>query len=423
MIETRPQKGQERALLIGLEKNGVSKWDLRDSLDELRELASSAGAKVVDTITQKLQKPTAPYYIGRGKAESIKDSCRDQQVTSVIFNDELSPAQGRNLENLFARKVLDRTQLILDIFAQRARSREGRLQIELAQLQYLLPRLTRMWHHLSRQTGGIGTRGPGETQLEVDRRRVQERIARLERELEAVRKTRAIQREGRKRHQWPVAAVVGYTNAGKSTLLNLLTGADVVAEDKLFATLDPTTRSLVLPNKQRVLLTDTVGFLRKLPHTLIESFKATLEEVSEADLLIHIVDASHPRVDDQMQAVDAVIKELNAFGKQTLIVFNKIDNLPNRELADSYVNRFPGSVAISARTGEGVNKLVLALEEALSSWRLRSHFRIPANESALIAEIHRVGHVLELRYHENNAIIVAHVPPDLAQKLERYAQG
>jgi GTP-binding protein HflX len=445
MIKTRPQKTQERALLIGLEKEGVSKWDLQDSLDELRELANSAGAEVIDTVTQKLQKPTAPYYIGRGKAELIKDSCQDRQVTSVIFDDELSPAQGRNLENLFARKVLDRTQLILDIFAQRARSREGRLQIELAQLQYLLPRLTRMWHHLSRQTGGIGTRGPGETQLEVDRRRVQERIARLERELEAVRKTRAVQRQGRKRHQWPVAAVVGYTNAGKSTLLNLLTGADLVAENKLFATLDPTTRSFVLPNKQRVLLTDTVGFLRKLPHTLIESFKATLEEVTEADLLIHIVDLSHPRVDEQMEAVDAVIKELDASGKQTLIVFNKIDNLENgaggsratstgkpervdelgsesinREIAETYVKRFPGSVAISARTGEGVNRLVGALENALSSWRLRSRFRIPSDQSALIAEIHRVGHVLELRYEGDDALIVAHVPPELAQKLARY---
>ena len=423
MIETRPRKTQERALLIGLEKKGVSKWDLRDSLDELRELANSAGAEVVDTVTQKLPKPTAPYYIGRGKAESIKESCQDQRVTSVIFDDELSPAQGRNLENLFARKVLDRTQLILDIFAQRARSREGRLQIELAQLQYLLPRLTRMWHHLSRQTGGIGTRGPGETQLEVDRRRVQERIARLERELEAVRKTRAIQREGRKRRQWPVAAVVGYTNAGKSTLLNLLTGADVVTEDKLFATLDPTTRSFVLPNKQRVLLTDTVGFLRKLPHTLIESFKATLEEVREADLLLHVADLSHPRLDEQMAAVDAVTKELDAYGKQTLIVFNKIDNLPNRELAESYLKRFSGSVAISARTGEGVHDLVQALEHTLSSWRLRSRFRISATESALIAEIHRVGHVLELRYDDNDAVILAHVPPDLAQKLERYAEG
>jgi GTP-binding protein HflX len=422
MIETRPKKTHERALLIGLEKQGVSKWDLRDSLEELAELANSAGAEVVDTVTQKLQKPTAPYYIGKGKAEEIKDSFHEREVTSVIFDDELSPAQGRNLENLLARKVLDRTQLILDIFAQRARSREGRLQIELAQLQYLLPRLTRMWHHLSRQTGGIGTRGPGETQLEVDRRRVQERIARLERELEAVRKTRAVQRKGRKRHQWPVAAVVGYTNAGKSTLLNLLTGADVVAENRLFATLDPTTRSFVLPNKQRVLLTDTVGFLRKLPHTLIESFKATLEEVSEADLLIHIVDLSHPRVDDQMEAVEGVIKELDAFGKQTLIVFNKIDNMANRELAETYTKRFPGSVAISARTGEGVNSLVQALQEALSAWRLRSRFRIPASASALIAEIHRVGHVLERRYEGEGALIVAHVPPELAQKLERYAE-
>ncbi|PYL55331.1 MAG: GTPase HflX [Verrucomicrobia bacterium] len=422
MIETRPKKTHERALLIGLEKQGVSKWDLKDSLDELAELANSAGAEVVDTITQKLQKPTAPYYIGKGKAEEIKHSFQDREVTSVIFDDELSPAQGRNLETLLARKVLDRTQLILDIFAQRARSREGRLQIELAQLQYLLPRLTRMWDHLSRQTGGIGTRGPGETQLEVDRRRVQERIARLERELEAVRKTRAVQRQGRKRHQWPVAAVVGYTNAGKSTLLNLLTGADVVAENRLFATLDPTTRSFVLPNKQRVLLTDTVGFLRKLPHTLIESFKATLEEVSEADLLIHIVDLSHPRVDDQIEAVEDVIKELNAFGKQTVIVFNKIDNLANRELAETYTKRFPGSVAISARTGEGVNTLVQALQGALSAWRLRSRFRIPASESALIAEIHRVGHVLELHYEGEGALIVAHVPPELAQKLDRYAE-
>src|SRR6186997_2977999 len=416
MIETSPKGKQERALLIGLEKEGVSKWDLRDSLEELRELASSAGAKVVDTVTQKLPKPTAPYYIGRGKAESIKESCQDQQVTSVIFDNELSPAQGRNLEHLFKRKVLDRTQLILDIFAQRARSREGRLQIELAQLQYLLPRLTRMWTHLSRQTGGIGTRGPGETQLEVDRRRVQERIARLERELEGVRKVRSVQRQGRKRHQWPVAAVVGYTNAGKSTLLNLLTGADVVAEDKLFATLDPTTRSFVLPNKQRVLLTDTVGFLRKLPHTLIESFKATLEEVREADLLIHVVDLSHPRLDEHMEAVDIVIKEIGAYGKQSLIIFNKIDLVENPDLASIYCRRFPGSVAISAKTGRGIDEFVEALQAALGSWRLRSHFRIPLSESNLIAELHRVGHVLEVKYEGENAVITAHVPPHLEQK-------
>jgi GTPase len=420
MIETTPKKKQERALLIGLEQDGVSKWDLRDSMEELRELASSAGAEVVDTVTQKLQKPTAPYYIGRGKAEMIKESFKDQQVTSVIFNDELSPAQGRNLENLLARKVLDRTQLILDIFAQRARSREGRLQIELAQLQYLLPRLTRMWHHLSRQTGGIGTRGPGETQLEVDRRRVQERIARLERELEGVRKVRNVQRQGRKRHRWPVAAVVGYTNAGKSTLLNLLTGADLVVEDKLFATLDPTTRSFTLPNKQRVLLTDTVGFLRKLPHTLIESFKATLEEVSEADLLIHIIDLSHPRVDENIEAVNIVTKELSAYGKQTVLVFNKIDAVENAEHIQVYLKKFPGSVAISARTGQGVSELVSALQDELASWRLRSRFRIPLTESGLIAEVHRIGHVLELRYEGDAAIIVAHIPPQLEQRLGPY---
>jgi len=422
MIETTPRKQRERALLIGLEQDGVSKWDLRDSMEELRELASSAGAEVVDTVTQKLPKPTAPFYIGKGKAEALKDSVQNQQVTSVIFNDELSPAQGRNLENLLSRKVLDRTQLILDIFAQRARSREGRLQIELAQLQYLLPRLTRMWSHLSRQSGGIGTRGPGETQLEVDRRRVQERIARLERELEAVRKHRSVQRQGRKRHQWPVAAVVGYTNAGKSTLLNLMTGADVLAVDKLFATLDPTTRSFTLPNNQRVLLTDTVGFLRKLPHTLIESFKATLEEVSEADLLIHVVDLSQPRVDEHMHAVDNVVTELGAFGKQTLIVFNKIDILENRDLAEIYRRRFAGSVAISARTGQGIDQFVEALQSALGAWRLRSRFRVPLSESNLIAEVHRVGHVLDLQYDGDHAVITAHVPPHLEQRLSNFAK-
>jgi GTP-binding protein HflX len=277
-----------------------------------------------------------------------------------------------------------------------------------------------MWHHLSRQTGGIGTRGPGETQLEVVRRRVQERIARLERELQSVRKTRAVQRQGRKRHQWPVAAVVGYTNAGKSTLLNLLTGADVIAADRLFATLDPTTRSFTLPNRQRVLLTDTVGFLRKLPHTLVESFKATLEEVQEADLLIHVADLSHPRVDEQMEAVESVIKELDACGKQTVIIFNKVDRLPDRDIANAYTQRFPGSVAISARTGEGITSLVHALQDALVSWRLRSRFRISTSESALLAEIHRVGHVLELTYEGDDAVVVAHVPPQLAQKLDCY---
>ncbi len=423
MIEVQKKKKQERAVLVGLEQDGISKWDLRDSLEELRELVNSAGAEVVNTVTQKLEKPTAPYYIGKGKAELIKDSFQTQQVTSVIFDNELSPAQGRNLEHLFNRKVLDRTQLILDIFAQRARSREGRLQIELAQLQYLLPRLTRMWTHLSRQSGGIGTRGPGETQLEVDRRRVQERIARLERELEGVRKVRSLQREGRRRHQWPVAAVVGYTNAGKSTLLNLLTGADVLAVDRLFATLDPTTRSFTLPNKQRMLLTDTVGFLRNLPHMLIESFKATLEEVSEADLLIHVVDLSHPRVDEHIEAVNTVLEELHASDKQTLLVFNKVDAVQSDDHLEAYRQRFPRSVAISARTGEGVSALVQALQDEISSWRLQLRFRIPLGEAGLLAEVHRVGRVIEVQYEAQHAMVTAHVPAQLEQKLAPFAEA
>ena len=407
----------EKAILIGLERDGVSRWDVEDSLDELRQLAATAGAHVVDTVVQKLDKPTAPYYIGKGKAEEVARQCGEKHVTSLIFDDELSPAQGRNLEELTSRKVLDRTQLILDIFAKRARTREGRLQIELAQLQYLLPRLTRMWTHLSRQTGGIGTRGPGETQLEVDRRRVQERISRLERDLKDVRKNRTVQREGRLRRNWPVAALVGYTNAGKSSLLNRLTGAGVLAEDKLFATLDPTTRQLVLPNRQKLLLTDTVGFIRKLPHTVIESFKATLEEVQLADLLIHVVDLSHSQYREQMAAVEETVAELGGQGKQTVIVFNKIDNIPDPEIVRSQLHHYPGSVAISARTGEGMDTFFQELEVRLGAWRMRAQYRLPASESALLAEIHRVGHVLDVTYESEIAIVTAHVPPELKSRL------
>ncbi|MFZ4598305.1 MAG: GTPase HflX [Terrimicrobiaceae bacterium] len=409
--------GSEKTILVGLEHDGVSRWDVEDSLDELRQLAFTAGANVVDTVVQRLDKPTAPYYIGKGKAEEVALHCAEKEVTSLIFDDELSPAQGRNLEQLTSRKVIDRTQLILDIFAQRARTREGRLQIELAQLQYLLPRLTRMWTHLSRQSGGIGTRGPGETQLEVDRRRVQERIARLERDLKEVRKNRGVQREGRLRRNWPVASLVGYTNAGKSSLLNRLTGAGVLAVDKLFATLDPTTRQVQLPNKQKILLTDTVGFIRKLPHTVIESFKATLEEVQLADLLIHIIDLSHPQWHEQMAAVDSALVELDASGKQTILVFNKIDMVPDREIVANQLIRYPGSVGVSVRTGEGMETLIQELEARLAAWRLRGEFRVPIGESALLAEIHRVGHVLDIHYEGDEAVIHAHVPRELCGRL------
>lgn len=421
IVATPPPRATEKTILVGLEHDGVTKWDLEESLNELRELAATAGASVVDTVTQKLPHPTAPYYIGKGKAEEVGALCTEHGAGSIIFDDELSPAQGRNLENITSKKILDRTQLILDIFARRARSREGRLQIELAQLQYLLPRLTRMWTHLSRQTGGIGTRGPGETQLEVDRRRVQERIARLQRDLEEVRKHRAIQREGRARHQWPVVAIVGYTNAGKSSLLNRLTKAGVLAEDKLFATLDPTTRQFVLPNKLKVLFTDTVGFIRKLPTTVIESFKATLEELKSADLLVHVVDLSHPQWEEHIAATEEVIRELEADGKHTLIVFNKIDRLANAEAIDAALGRHPHSVAISVKTGENLEQFVDELQNQLSAWRLRQKFRIPQADSAALAELHQAGHVVGIAYDGDDALVTAHIPPALEAKFARYA--
>lgn len=415
---------EERALLIGLERtsrdNPVSIWEFRESLLELGELVKSAGGTVIETQTQRLEHPNAACYIGRGKAEELAALCGEKGINSIVFDDDLTPAQSRNLEKIFNRKVIDRTQLILDIFAQRAKTREGKLQIELAQLRYLFPRLTGMWTHLSRQSGGIGTRGPGETQLEVDRRRVEERIARLGRDLQEVRQHRAIQREGRQRHQWPIASLVGYTNAGKSTLLNALTQAGTLAEDKLFATLDPTTRSVMLPNRQRMLLTDTVGFLKKLPHGLIESFKATLEEVVESDLLIHVVDLSHPHYMAQMDAVEAVLKELKADEKQTIILFNKIDKVETPGLVASALARFPNSVALSAREGTGVEDVLHEIENRVASWRQRVDLLLPHTEASLISEVHSLGRVLEIRYEGDGVYITAHIPPSLQYRLRPF---
>jgi GTP-binding protein HflX len=403
-----------------LERPDESRWDHAESLQELGELVKSAGGEVVETAIQRRPAPTAAYYIGPGKASELAALCKKENVGTVIFNDELSPAQSRNLEKVFERKILDRTQLILDIFAQRAKSKDGKLQIELAQLQYLLPRLTGMWTHLSRQSGGIGTRGPGETQLEVDRRRVQEKIARLSRELGEVRQQRSVQRAGRLRQHWPICSFVGYTNAGKSTLLNRMTSAGVYAADQLFATLDPTTRQFVLPNKQKLLLTDTVGFLKQLPHHLIESFKATLEEVAEADLLIHVVDLSHPLYEQQMAAVQTVLEELNAWGKQMIVVFNKIDRVTNRALIEYALHKHPDSVAISAVTGEGMGELFGEIERQVKSWRLRVRLVMPNHMTALMAELHRVGRVLDVSYQGNMVALTAHVPPQLQGKVKAY---
>jgi len=396
-------------------------WAVRDSMDELAELATTAGGQVVGDGVQKLEAPVGRTFIGKGKAEEFARACREQDVDTVVFDDELSPAQARNLEQAFNCKILDRTTLILDIFAQRARTREGKMQIELAQLQHLLPRLTRFWSHLSRQKGGIGMRGgEGETQLEADRRRVQERIDKIKEELDIVRRQRTTQRAGRQRNQWPLASIVGYTNAGKSTLLNTLTGSDVVAVDKLFATLDPTTRRLRLPTNQNVLLSDTVGFIRKLPHQLVEAFKATLEEVVEADLLLHVVDITHPQAEEQILAVNAVLEEIDAGGKPTLLVFNKVDRLSSPDSVKQWLSRFPGSVAISAKSGDGLPDLMSELGTLLRPIRQFVELSIPHDAAGVVARLHDVAQVVERKYNGESARFKARIPPHLMPEFERY---
>jgi GTP-binding protein HflX len=405
--------------LVGVELKAKVSWELRDSLEELSELAVTAGGEVVGDGVQKLPAPCASTFIGKGKADEFAEICRKANVDTVIFDDELSPAQSRNLERVFNCKILDRTSLILDIFAQRARTKEGKMQIELAQLQHLLPRLTRFWGHLSRQKGGIGMRGgEGETQLETDRRRVQDRIARIMRDLDVVRRQRSIQRHGRQRNHWALASIVGYTNAGKSTLLNTLTGADVLAEDKLFATLDPTTRRLRLPSNQNVLLTDTVGFIRKLPHGLVEAFKATLEEVVQTDLLVHVVDVSHPQAEEQVRSVDAVLKEIGADGKATLMVFNKIDQLNgSRDVLTRFMERHPHGVPISAATGEGIPALLAELGSQLRPLREFMELSVPHEKAEVIARLHEVGQVIERDYNGETARFKARIPPHLHEEF------
>ncbi|HTI69064.1 MAG TPA: GTPase HflX [Candidatus Limnocylindria bacterium] len=411
----------ERVFLVGVELKSRSAWDVRDSLDELAELASTAGVQVVGDGTQRLETPHSATYIGGGKAEEFAVQAKSLEADAVIFDDELTGAQARNLEEVFKCKVLDRTTLILDIFAQRARTREGKLQVELAQLQYLLPRLTRYWTHLSRQRGSTGSiGGEGESQLEADRRKTQERIEKIREELIIVGKQRSTQRAGRQRHQWPLASIVGYTNAGKSTLLNAVTGARVLAEDMLFATLDPTTRRLRLPTNQNVLLSDTVGFIRKLPTTLVEAFKATLEEVVEADLLIHVVDCSHPHAAEQIHAVNAVLDDIGIHDKPILMVFNKVDRLASPELAAQFCEQFPKAVAVSAKTGQGFEALFSELGAMLRPIRDFLDLAVPHEEQKLIARLHSVGQILEQDYTGEVARFRAKIPPYARHEFEAY---
>ena len=417
------QEGKtERVFLVGAELKKGNTFDVNESMEELSELATTAGANIIGEGTQKLDRPHVATFIGKGKAGEFAELAKQGRVDTVIFDDELSPAQNRNLERIFDCKVLDRTALILDIFAQRARTREGKMQIEMAQLQHILPRLTRMWTHLSRQKGGIGMRGDGESQLEVDRRRIQERIARLRRELEEVKRVRSTQRRGRQRSQWPLVSIVGYTNAGKSTLLNKLTGSEVLSEDKLFATLDPTTRRVRLPTNQNALLSDTVGFIRKLPHQLVESFKATLEEVVEADILMHVVDVSNRAAVEQIQAVDEVLKEIDGDDKPTLMVFNKVDQLPERNGNLHWLREYDHAVAMSARTGEGMEELMAELGTMLRPIRKCLHLRIPAANGAAQARVRALGQIDEEHYEGEWVHLYARIPAHAQAEFEAFRQ-
>ena len=365
-------------LLIGVLLPEMKCGVLRDTLDELAQLAESAGAVVLERFIVRQAKLKAGHFIGTGKAKELAEEANEQKVTMVVFDDDLSPVQGRNLESILKVRVLDRTQLILDIFAMRAQTREGCLQVELAQHQYLLPRLRNMWTHLERQ--GIGLRGPGETQLEMDRRRIQDLIRTLKRDLELVRTRRAEQRRGRRRHGWALVSLVGYTNAGKSTLLNQLSGASIYTQDQLFATLDPTTRQVELPQLEPMLMTDTVGFIQKLPTHLVDSFKATLEEVVEADLLLHVVDASHPQLEMQLDAVHHVLEEIGGLNKPMMYVFNKIDDPSGARSAKRLLCRFPNAAAVSAITGEGMETLFDGIAECLKERTEELQLSVPLSE-------------------------------------------
>jgi len=409
LIETA-SSGVESVLLIGI---CLSKYDdptAQESLRELAQLCETAGAVVVDTLVCRIHHRNAGTYIGEGKAQEIAALVAERRISTVVFDEELTPAQGRNLEAIFKTKVVDRTQVILDIFAQHARTAEGRLQIELAQLEYLLPRLRRMWTHLERQRGGIGMHGPGEKQLEMDRRRIVENIQRHRRHLEEVRSRRSEQRRGRRRHGWALISLVGYTNAGKSTLINALTKAGVLAYDKLFATLDPTTRQLKLPNNQLALLTDTVGFIRKLPHHLVESFKATLEEVVEADVLVHVIDAAHPQVFHQIDAVESVLNDIGVHDKVIVPAFNKTDDPASANNLVALRARLPGAVEISALTGAGLDALRIHLADVLRNRSERQSLRIPLHEGKVLAMLQTHAAIYSREYVDDAVLIDASVP-------------
>jgi len=427
---TRPR---ERAILIGAEIRGQNNLlSLEDSLNELALLAETAGLDVIGQVTQRLDRPNPQTYIGPGKAEEVRLLAEETGAEVLLFDEELSPRHLREFEKILGEeiRVLDRTALILDIFAQHAGTREGALQVELAQYEYRLPRLTRAWTHLARQAGGgggrsgsvggVGLRGPGETQLEVDRRDIRRRITHLKGELEKVRTHRQQYRARRKRARIPVVALVGYTNAGKSTLLNRLSDAKVFVADQLFATLDPTTRRIELPGGNLALFTDTVGFIQKLPTTLVAAFRATLEEIAEADLLLHVVDVTHPNARAQVEAVHQTLAEIEADHVPVLLVLNKIDRLSDPGRAQSVLEAFPNAVAISALEGRGIDGMLAAVNKTLYENYLPIKVKLPYQEGALIALFHEMGQVDNIQQAHGVTIIEGRLPGRLFARYQAF---
>ncbi len=409
-------------MLVGAPlKRSADRHQIEEHLQELGRLTDTAGAVVVGELTQRLDRPDPATYLGKGKIEELRQLIEAEQASLVIFDDELTPAQGRNVEDATGKRVMDRAELILDIFATRAKTSEAKMQVELAQLEYMLPRLTRMWAHLERVRGGIGMRGPGETQLETDRRLIGNRIRLLKERLTDVEQARTIQRQSR-RNAFRVS-LVGYTNAGKSSILRALSGStDVFVEDRLFATLDPLTREIELAGNARILLTDTVGFIRKLPHNLVASFRATLEEVAEADLLLHVVDVSHHAWEEQRVVVEQVLAELGVADKPVLYVFNKIDAIEPADvepLQQRVRNILPGAVFVSATTADALTPLRDALAAAVRASRPLTQVTLPATDGKLLAELHRDAEVLEIRSEGADVVVQARVTEALAGRLRR----
>ena len=412
---------KEKTILIGIRLHGKEKRRAEDSLSELAKLTRTAGGVVIDKIIQELKRINPAYLIGKGKVEAIKSLIPLKDADLVVFDSDLTPAQQQNLEEKFGIKVLDRTGLILDIFAQRAKSKEGKLQVELAQLNYLLPRLVGKGLLLSRLGGGIGTRGPGETKLEVDRRRVRVRIGKIRSDLEKVRKVRTLHRKRRDYISYSNISIIGYTNAGKSTLFNRLSNAGVLVENRLFATLDPTIRKIKLPNNQEILISDTVGFIDKLPHQLIAAFKATFEEVIESDILLLLIDISHPRVDDHISSVNSVMREIGVSQKPIIHILNKIDKVDNLHTTVKYWQRsLDNCVAISALTGEGIDDLLIKIEELIRARLKKVKLRLPIGSGDLISKIHRSGRITRKEYVGGNVIIEAEVDIKLANSLKAF---